>query len=426
MSDWTPLQRTVFWIYAAIVLAWPIRHLVITIIYRSLDVLTRRSPRYGPPDPPKVTAIIPAKDEEASLPECLTSVQAQTYPNLDILVVNDRSTDRTEAIAREVAAADPRVRVLTIDELPPGWTGKTHALHVATRTVESPWLWFLDADTRHHPDSLSIVMEYARREGAVLASLVPEMLCHTFWEAAVQPLMGIVLMRSYPPSRVNNDRSKLAFANGQYILIRRDAYEAAGGHAAVRDRFVEDIFLAKRVKALGLPIRTALTSDISATRMYASLPQLVRGWSRILYDALGRSVWPLLGKVLEPLIFSQTGTIALIAGLVMLAAGVPGSFPIWLTALAVIHLVLQITVLYRMYAWSSPHTARAAVWYPLAGFVSDWILFQAIAMCLTGRVHWRGTAYGPSGPAGTGTDARSGNHSGREDAPAPAVPSTHR
>ncbi len=170
----------------------------------------------------------------------------------------------------------------------------------------------------------------------------------------------------------------------------------------MRDRFVEDIFLAKRVKALGLPIRTALTAEISSTRMYASLPQLVRGWSRILYDALGRSVWPLAGKILEPLIFSQTGLIALVAGLALRMTGMTGSFPLWLIGLSVVHLILQVSVLYRMYAWTSPATARAAVWYPLAGFVSDWILVKAMWMCLTGRVQWRGTAYGPAGPS---TDA---------------------
>lgn len=395
MTDLTPTQRAILWIYGAIVLAWPIRHLVITILYRKLDVLTRRSPRYEQPDPPRVTAIIPAKDEESTLPECLATVRAQTYPNLEILVVDDRSADRTGAIAREAAAADPRVRTRTIESLPPGWTGKTHALHVAGGEARGDWLWFLDADTRHDPCSLAVMMEYARANRAALASLVPEMRCETFWEQVVQPLMGIVLMRSYPPFRVNDDRAAPAFANGQYILIRRDAYEAAGGHEAVRDRFVEDIHLAKRVKALGLPIRTAITTEISSTRMYESLGHLMRGWSRILYDALGRSPWPLLGKIVEPLIFSQSGAIALVAGLLMLAAGVPGPFAWWLVGLAIVHLLLQVSVLYRMYAWSSPRTAWAAWFYPVAGFVSDWILIQAIAMCVTGRVTWRGTSYGP-------------------------------
>src|SRR5262249_28592137 len=153
-------------------------------------------------EPPLVSAIIPAKDEEEKLADCLASVCRQTYPNLEILVVDDRSTDRTAAIAARFAAQDPRVRVLSICELPDGWTGKTHALHVASGAARGDWYWFIDADTRHEPESLSIVLEYARAQRAELASLLPEMRCETFWEKVVQPLEGIVLMRSYPLSRV--------------------------------------------------------------------------------------------------------------------------------------------------------------------------------------------------------------------------------
>jgi glycosyltransferase involved in cell wall biosynthesis len=395
----TTTQQTMLGIYAAIVAAWPIRHLVLSWIERRTDHLSARSPRYAAADPPLVSAIIPAKDEEQTLEDCLATVSAQSYPNLEILVVDDRSTDATAAIARRWAAADPRVRLISIEELPPGWTGKTHALHVAAAEAQGEWFWFLDADTRHAPDCLSIVLEYARVHRAVLASLIPEMRCGTFWEAVVQPLEGIVLMRSFPLFLVNNDASRRAFANGQFILIGRPAYEAAGGHFAVRDRFVEDIYLARRVKALGLPIRVALAPEISSTRMYTSLRPLVRGWSRILYDALGRSPWPLLGKVLEPLLFSQTFAIALAAGLILRARGDRGPFPLWLVGLSVAHLALQLSVLYRMYRMTSPATARYAVWYPLAGLVSGWISFRAIVLCLTGRVTWRGTSYGPSAPA---------------------------
>lgn len=385
-----------YWLiaYAVIVAAWPIRHLVLSLIFRRTDFLNEKSPRYGGAPPPLVTAVIPAKDEERFLAECVESVRAQSYPRLEILIVDDRSTDRTAEIARRIAAEDSRVELLSITHLPEGWTGKNHALVQAAAHTRGDWIWFLDADTRHEADSLSIVMEYARRNGAKLASLLPEMRCETFWERTVQPLMGIVLMRSYPMYRVNRDGDRVAFANGQYLLVERGAYEAAGGHAAVRDRFVEDIHLAKRVKALGHPIRVAIATGIGSTRMYTSLPQLVRGWSRILYDALGRSVWPLLGKIIEPLIWSQTFLIALLAALIMLARGYPGPFPRILLGLSILHLVLQISVLWRFYRLQTPNNGRSAVWYPVAGFVSDWIILRSIISCFTGRVHWRGTSYG--------------------------------
>ncbi len=396
----TPTQQAVLWGYALIVAAWPIRHLVVTWIIRKLDVLTLCSPRFEgeKADAPLVSAIIPAKDEESTLADCLASVCAQTYPNLEILVVDDRSTDRTLEIARSFAEKDPRVRVLSIEDLPTGWTGKAHALQVASEQARGDWYWFIDADTRHTPESLAIVFQYAQSHQAALASLLPEMRCESFWEKVVHPLCGIVLMRSFPTFRVNNDASSLAFANGQYILIERSAYEAAGGHRAVRDRFVEDIYLAKRVKSLGKPIRVAFAPEVSSTRMYTSLGQLIRGWSRILYDALERRPLPLLGKIIEPLIFSQSGDIALIVALVLLATGSASlfTFSLWLLILSLIHQVLKQSVLYRMYKISGPSTAIHALWYPLAGIVSAWILLKSLWMCMTGRVTWRGTSYGPT------------------------------
>lgn len=390
----TPTQIVVLQVYAALIAIWPIRHLVLVWALPKLDYLGPDSPRFDRPDPPLVTAIIPAKDEQDTLADCLGTVRAQSYPNLEILIVDDRSTDRTPEIARAIAEADPRVRLVSIEDLPPGWTGKTHALHVAAGQARGSWLWFIDADTRHEPESLAIVLEYARSYDASLASLLPEMRCESFWESVAQPLLGIVLIQSYPLFWANDPTKKLAFANGQYILIRRNAYDAAGGHAGVRDKFVEDIHLARAVKALGLSSRTAIARGIGSTRMYTSLPQFVRGWSRILYDALDRNPFKLLLQGLDPLFFSQTAHLALIASLAMLALGRPGGpFAWWLLGMSVAHHLLAYTCLARLYVLSVPRT-RHVIWYPLAGIVLDVVLYRAIKMCLTGRVTWRGTAYG--------------------------------
>jgi hypothetical protein len=389
----TSTQTLILEIYAALIAIWPIRHLVLSWALPKLDYLNADSPRFHQPNPPRVTAIIPAKDEAETIADCLTTVQAQSYPNLEILIVDDRSTDRTPEIVREIAQRDPRVRLISIEDLPAGWTGKTHALHVAAGQATGDWFWFVDADTRHEPDSLSIVLEYARMHDAALASLLPEMRCESFWESVAQPLLGVVLIQSYPLFWANDPRKKLAFANGQYILIRKDAYQLAGGHEAVRDKFVEDIYLAKAVKAVGLSARTAIAHGIGSTRMYTSLPQFVRGWSRILYDALGRSPIKLLIQGLDPLFFSQTAHVALVASLVMLAIGRPsGPFALWLLGMSVAHHILAYTCLRRLYVLSVPKTKHVA-WYPLAGLVLDVILYRAIKMCLTGKVTWRGTAY---------------------------------
>jgi glycosyltransferase involved in cell wall biosynthesis len=391
MSPW---QRTFLWVYGAIILVWPIRYLVLRF------VLTR-SPRLGPDSPaidpaaaPSITAIIPAKDEEATLDDCLASVCAQQHPALEILVIDDRSTDRTAEIAQGFADRDTRVRLLRNDHLPPGWTGKTYVLDRAAREATGRWLWFLDADTVHAPEFLGAMLEYARANRAALVSLLPELRCETFWEEIVQPLGGIVLMQSFPLHRVNDDRSRLAFANGQSILVERSAYDAAGGHAAVRDRFVEDIGLAGKVKALGLPVRTTLVRGLVTCRMYASLPQLVRGWSRILYDALDRKAWRLVLRLLDPLVFCQSGHVLLLAAIGLLLAGQRGPFTLALLALAVLHHLLMYPVFRLIYDGSVPGSPYAA-WFPLGNLVTDVILLRAIRMCLTGRVTWRGTHYEP-------------------------------
>jgi glycosyltransferase involved in cell wall biosynthesis len=388
----TTTQQTLLIVFGSLAAIWPIRYLAVVIIERLMDFLTPDSPRYPHENAPLVTAIIPARDEQETLEHCLRTVCAQTYPRLEILVVDDRSTDGTAAIARRFAESDPRVRVLTITELPGGWTGKTHGLQAAASLAQGEWFWFIDSDTRHEPDSLSIVMEYARREGAAMASVLPEMRCESFWEEVVQPLAGVVLMQSFPLFLVNNDKSPLAFANGQYILIERAAYEAVGGHTSVKDKFVEDIYLASRVKDSGRPIRVAIAQGIGSTRMYTSLPALVRGWSRILYDATRRNPWRLAWKAIDPLIFSQPGHVALVAAVVMLLAGVGGPFAWWLLGISVAQHAFAILTFDRLYRLSFPNR-RGVLWYPLAGLILDWIVFRAIRSCLTGQVVWRGTSY---------------------------------
>jgi chlorobactene glucosyltransferase len=393
----TTTQVVAIVVYGIVVAVWPVRLIVLEIILRRQSVLTPESPHDNSQSPPLVSAILPAKDEEAYLAPCLRSICGQTYSNLEILVVDDRSTDRTALIALEIAATDRRVRVVKIDELPPGWTGKTHALDYASHLARGEWLLFVDADTMHSPDSLGIMMEYARAENAVLASLLPELRCESFWEHVMQPIAAITLMQSFPLHEVNDNRSKLAFANGQYILIERTAYAAAGGHHAVRDRFVEDIALAERVKDKGFPIRVALARGIVSCRMYASFAQLVKGWSRIFYDALGRNPWRLAAKLLDPIVFCQSGHLALAAGLVSLTRG-GGAFAVSLLAMSIAHHVFMYLVFRRVYR-ASVERESFALWYPIANLVVDLILIRAIGMCLTGNVTWRGTSYAVKAPA---------------------------
>ncbi len=390
----TTTETLLVWTYGLIVAIWPIRLIVLRYIVSRLDWVSSSSPGYAGENPPLVSAILPAKDEEQNIAVCLDSLCGQDYPRLEILVADDRSTDQTAAIARRIAARDPRVRVVSITELPPGWTGKNHALHRAVPQARGAWLWFVDADTRHEPQSLSVMMELARQHRAALVSLLPEQRLETFWERIVQPIAGVTLMQSFPAGKIHDPRSRCAFANGQFIVVERSAYEEAGGHEAVRDRFVEDIALAGRVKALGKPIRLAFCRGLVDCRMYATLGQLVRGWSRILYDALDRDGWRLFLKWLDPVVFCESGHVALAGALVLSVFAPTSLFARILLVLALTHHVLMYFVFRQVHAISSSR-ANGAAWYPLGNLIVVVILARALGSRLTGRVAWRGDVYQP-------------------------------
>ncbi len=196
---------------------------------------------------PTVSVIVPARNEEACLGACLESLVQQSGVTFEIIVVNDASIDQTPVIAQSF----PAVRV--VDAGPPiaGWTGKNNAVSAGAKVARGEWLLFTDADTVHKPESLARAVAEARQRGAAMLSYSPEQEVHGFWEKAVMPVIFAELAASYQPAQVSDPRSSAAAANGQYILISREAYDAVGGHAAVSESLLEDVDLARTVKASG-------------------------------------------------------------------------------------------------------------------------------------------------------------------------------
>jgi cellulose synthase/poly-beta-1,6-N-acetylglucosamine synthase-like glycosyltransferase len=227
---------------------------------------------------PTVSVIVPARNEEACLGACLESLAAQTGVGFEIILVNDASTDRT----REIAQSFPLVRVVEADIPPSGWTGKNNAMAAGARVARGDWLLFTDADTVHLPGSTARAVAEAKQHGDALLSYSPEQEVHGFWEGAVMPVIFAELAVTYQPSWVSDPRSSAAAANGQYILITREAYDAIGGHGAVSDSLLEDVALAKAVKASGRKIFFRFGGDAVRTRMYRSFAQLREGWTKNL------------------------------------------------------------------------------------------------------------------------------------------------
>jgi len=231
---------------------------------------------------PEVSIIVPARNEEASLGDCLASMTAQTGVGFEIIIVDDGSTDRT----REIAQSFANMRVISPDPLPDGWTGKNNAVVAGAKEARAQWLLFTDADTVHLPGSLAHALAEAKREGADLLSYSPEQVAVTFAERAVMPVVFAELAAKYPPQKVrehsSGQSSEIVAANGQYLLVRRAAYDAVGGHAAVATEILEDVALARLFRKNGKHVYFRYGGDAVRTRMYRNWPQLREGWTKNL------------------------------------------------------------------------------------------------------------------------------------------------
>jgi glycosyltransferase involved in cell wall biosynthesis len=255
--------------------------------------------------PPEVSIIVPARNEEVSLGDCLRSLVAQRGMHFEIIVVDDHSTDRT----REIAKSFPGVRVISPGPLPEGWTGKNRAVVAGAGEARGEWLLFTDADTVHLPSSLARAVEEAKRERADLLSYSPEQVVVTWAERIVMPVVFAELAGQYPPEKVRQPNSGIVAANGQYLLVRRSAYEEAGGHRAVADQILEDVALAKRFRAAGKQVYFRYGRGAVRARMYRDWNQLREGWtknlallfSRPIIHALLLTAWWIIAWLTLPL-----------------------------------------------------------------------------------------------------------------------------
>ncbi len=230
--------------------------------------------------PPAVSVIVPARNEEACLAACLQSLLAQIGVTFEIIVVDDHSTDRTRDIASSFSSE--KIRVIEAGPLPAGSTGKNNAVTAGSKIARGDWLLFTDADTIHLPGSLARSLEEAKRHQAAMLSYSPEQVVDSFWEKSVMPVIFAELASSFRPSQVSDPKSPAAAANGQYILITREAYDAVGGHAAIAASLLEDVALARAVKRSGRKIFFRYGGDAVRTRMYRTFAQLREGWTKNL------------------------------------------------------------------------------------------------------------------------------------------------
>jgi glycosyltransferase involved in cell wall biosynthesis len=256
----------------------------------------------------QLSVIIPARNEEDCLGDCLRSLVSQSDEtwqlgrDWEILVIDDGSTDRTGSIAAAIAAEFAGVTVMPAPSLEKGWTGKANAVWAGAKAAHGAWLLFTDADTIHEPGHLSRAIVEADRHQAAMLSYSPRQLVTGLAQRALMPLVFSELSVAYPPARVSDPESSLAAANGQFLLVRRDAYFANGGHEAVKDAVLEDVELAGIFKRRKLGLRFRHAPDAVATRMYRSFAAMFEGWTKNLAllfgNPLSLAAWRILDLLL--------------------------------------------------------------------------------------------------------------------------------
>jgi len=217
---------------------------------------------------------------------CIESLARQ--PEIaQILVINDQSTDGTADIVRGLTAEIPQLRLLETRDLPPGWVGKNNAASIGAKEAKGTWLLFTDADAELAPHAVTSALQIARETGAALVSFSPEQVTQTWYEKSLIPFVYCRLVKQFSFEAVNDPGSSTAAANGQFLMIRRDAYDAIGGHASVAGEVLEDVELAKRAKSAGYRIWFGPGKGIVRARMYRSFDAMWEGWKKNLYLLMG-------------------------------------------------------------------------------------------------------------------------------------------
>ena len=343
-------------------------------------------------NPPLVSVIVPARNEAHNIAGCVSSILSTTYPNLELIVVDDSSTDATVQIAREAAAGDSRVRVITSPPLPDGWFGKQWACATGAKVARGSVLQFTDADTVHGADLVTRSTNAMRGARAQLFSVAGRQELGGFWEKVIQPQIFTILSMRYGGTESITQATSVSnkIANGQCIFVTHDSYTSIGGHGSVRACVAEDLMLAQRFFAARKRVVLMLGVNQISTRMYESLGEIISGWRKnvfaggldaVPFGRIGRTFFPLV--LLLPPLMQLLPVLVLILG--ALGQATPGVM-LWATIASIATLLWWLVVYVTI--GENPLYALA---YPLGALVLLYIFVTAV---MRGRrVTWKGRTY---------------------------------
>lgn len=341
---------------------------------------------------PFISVVVPAKDEERNIPETVRSILASDYENFELILVNDRSSDKTLEIMESLAREDSRVRVLSVEFLPEGWTGKTHALHQAAEQARGDVLVFTDADVLWSPDALGRAVRIFIASDLDMMSLLPRFVSRGFCENVVYPHLAFGLSYFLPPPEVNDPSKSAALACGFFIVIRKHTYMDAGTWKRFRGELTEDIALSKTVKANGGRLVVMRDGPRVRTRPFEGVTDICRFWKRTLYGALEKSV-PRVAHLLANYLVLLILSIFFILAVITVAMG--GSSGIELAALGVtgvgmVAVVVPLVVFLRQEGASWTWGLAAPVGFAISALIAFLVL---VAIVSDTGIEWRGSRY---------------------------------
>ena len=339
----------------------------------------------------KASILIPAKNEEKNIADCVKPFLAQLRDGDEIIVINNCSEDRTETVLKELGAMEipfggqptdlrAKLKYLNTPKTPDDWTGKNFALHLGVYYASGDWLLFTDADTRHEPGSLDASVSFAEKNSLDLLTLLPRCLAHSFWESLIQPCAMGYMGLWFPIRKINDPKSKVYFGNGQYLLLRAEHYRKIDGHNSIKEAFLEDFALMKKTKEAGARGMCAFGMELYGTRMYDSFDALWRGWRRIFLHAFEQQPAAVLKCALSVFFFSVFPFAAFFA------------LPARASAFLLLYFILLAIILataFKAYAIVKAKK-RYALLHPLGALVFTAILLDAFQMAFFKRqTHWR-------------------------------------
>jgi chlorobactene glucosyltransferase len=392
---------------AALGIGWAL--LVAFLIYRAVRQYGKYeslSPQSAPSPAPLVHVIVPARNEEAGIGACIDSLLAQDYPRdrLRLTVVDDGSTDATASIVGKLAGRNDRLRVLSGEPLPAGWTGKPHACWQAAmdaaaldRPEADGYLCFIDADTISQPALMSSAVALAQRRGFDMLSLEPFQILLTPGERLVLPAGFFLLAFSLDLGEVNDPASPVATANGQFILIRRRVYDAVGGHAAIKTEISEDSALAKRVKHAGHRLGLIGAEALIRTRMFRSFGAVWDGLGRSAVDTVGGVGWAIFFACAGLLLATLAVAAPLVTSIVLHgnpgdALALAGCIAAWAGTLAMLGVHIGAANHFRIPLYFGPL-------FPIGYILAAAIGLNSAVRHLRGQIAWKGRVYSPPAPS---------------------------